>query len=76
MTDAPGTPFDASFEADEADRLEQTLEAERPEVAEHDDEAPAHLRDRSAESSLEADPTDLEEQELEVDLREPEDDEA
>jgi len=64
MSDAPGT----NFESNEADRLEQSIDAERPELDDQDLEAPAHLRDRAAESSLEANPADLEEQSQEVPL--------
>ncbi|HST70835.1 MULTISPECIES: hypothetical protein [Kocuria] len=61
MSEAPGT----SFEFNEADRLEQSIDAERPEMDDQDVETPAH-RDRSEASSLEANPADLEEQDQEV----------
>lgn len=59
-------------EYDEADRLEQSMDAERPELDNQDDEAPAHEHDRSEASSLEANPDDLVEQDQEVVLDEPE----
>lgn len=68
MSEAPGS----SSEYDEADRLEQSIDADAPEMDDEDVEAPAHLRDRAAESSLEANPADLEEQEQEVVLEDPE----
>jgi hypothetical protein len=68
VSEAPGS----SSEYDEADRLEQSIDADVPEMDDEDVEAPAHLRDRAAESSLEANPADLEEQEQEVVLEDPE----
>lgn len=68
MSDAPGT----NFESNEADRLEQSVDAERPEMDEHDVEAAVHEHDRSEASSLEANPADIEEQDQEVVLEEPE----
>ncbi|MFF0902216.1 UNVERIFIED_CONTAM: hypothetical protein RF653_02485 [Kocuria sp. CPCC 205316] len=58
-------------EYDEADRLEQSIDADRPELDEQDDEAPVHAPDRSEASSLEANPDDLVEQDQEVVLDEP-----
>ncbi|MFI7580052.1 hypothetical protein ACH9DO_03615 [Kocuria sp. M1N1S27] len=64
MSDVPGF--------DEADRLEQTIDAERPEMDDQDAEAPAQAPERSEASSLEANPDDLVEQDQEVVLDEPE----
>ncbi|MGX5358431.1 hypothetical protein [Kocuria sp. KH4] len=67
MSDAPVS----SSEYDEADRLEQSIDAEPPETDDEDVEASAHTPDRSEASSLEANPADLEEQDREVALDEP-----
>lgn len=69
MSDAPGS----SSEYDEADRLEQSADAERPEMDDHDAEAAVHEHDRSEASSLEANPADVEEQDQEVVLEDPDD---
>lgn len=62
MSEAPG-PIS---EYDEADRIEQSVDAERPAMDDEDVEAPARIPDRSEASSLEANPADLEEQDQEV----------
>ncbi|KLU10321.1 MULTISPECIES: hypothetical protein [unclassified Kocuria] len=67
MSDAPAS----SSEYNEADRLEQSIDAEPPEMDDQDVEASAHTPDRSEASSLEANPADLEEQDREVALDEP-----
>lgn len=69
MSDAPRP----NGEYNEADRLEQSIDAERPEPDETDIEAPAHDHDRSQASSLEANPADLDEQSEEVVLEDPDD---
>lgn len=56
---------------DETDRLEQSIDAERSDLDDQDDEAPVHAHDRSEASSLEANPADLEEQDQEIVLDEP-----
>ncbi|GAA1771328.1 hypothetical protein [Kocuria aegyptia] len=68
MSDVPGS----SSEYNEADRLEQSIDALPPEMDDQDVEASAHTPDRSEASSLEANPADIEEQHQEVDLGEPE----
>ncbi|MFI7483869.1 hypothetical protein ACH9EU_15800 [Kocuria sp. M1R5S2] len=69
MSEVPGQ----GYEYDEADRFEQTIDAEPPEADGHDEETAAHDHDRSEASSLEANPADVEEQEQEVVLEDPSD---
>ena len=63
----------ANSEYNEADRLEQSIDAQPPAMDDHDVETAAHEHERSEESSLEANPADLEEQEQEVALDDPDD---
>ncbi|MFW3384847.1 UNVERIFIED_CONTAM: hypothetical protein RF648_02480 [Kocuria sp. CPCC 205274] len=58
-------------EYDEADRLEQSIDADQQDLDDQDEEAPVHAPDRSEASSLEANPDDLVEQDQEVVLDEP-----
>jgi len=58
-------------EYDEADRLEQAIDADQQDLDDQDEEAPVHAPDRSEASSLEANPDDLVEQDQEVVLDEP-----
>jgi hypothetical protein len=67
MSEVPGP----GYEYDEADRIEQSLEAEPPEADDRDEETAAHDHDRAEASSLEANPADVEEQEQEVVLEDP-----
>lgn len=67
MSDVPSP----SFESNEADRLEQSIDADGPETDDQDVETAAHDHDRSEASSLEANPADLEEQDQEVVLEDP-----
>lgn len=72
MTDTTGP----SFEYNEADRLEQSIDVDAPGIDEEDVEAPAPPVDRSAASSLEADLADVEDQHQDVVLEDPGTDEA
>ncbi|MEX5271675.1 hypothetical protein [Kocuria sabuli] len=67
MSDALGP----SGEYNEADRLEQSIDAQPPEMDDQDSEAAVQAPDRSEASSLEANPADMEEQDQEVGIEDP-----